>query len=85
MVVIWIAVWIQGLFSGFVTTGRHGKWLMDTNLLLILIRQKAALARRALAEVCTVPRLLVIILFIPEQQVYIKTSMTLESPNLRLH
>ena len=39
--------WIQGLFSGFVI-GRYGKWLTD-----ILIRQMAALVRRALAEVCT--------------------------------
>jgi len=31
------------------------------NLLLIMIRQMAALVRRALAEVCTVPVLLVII------------------------
>ena len=48
-------VWIQGLFSGFVTTGRYGKWLTHINLLLILIHQIAALVRRALAEVCTVP------------------------------
>ena len=34
-----ITVWIQGLFSGFVTVGRYGKWLTDINLLLILIRQ----------------------------------------------
>jgi len=47
------------LFSGFVTIGRYGKWLRDVNLLLILIRQMAALVRRALAEVCTVPVLLV--------------------------
>jgi len=38
---------------------RHGKWLTDINLLLILIRQIAALVRRALAEVCTVSVLLV--------------------------
>jgi len=33
---------------------------MDIDLLLVLIRQMAALVRRALAEVCTVPELLVI-------------------------
>jgi len=27
-----------GIVSGFVTTGRYGKWLTDINLLLILIR-----------------------------------------------
>jgi len=36
-------------------TGRYGKWLTDINLLVILIGQIAALVRRALAEVCTVP------------------------------
>ena len=56
---IWITVWIQELFSGFVTIGRYGKWLTDINLLLILIRQMAAMVRRALAEVRTVPVLLV--------------------------
>ena len=50
-----ITIWIQGLFSGFVTIGSYGKWLTDINLLLILIRQMAALVRRALAEVCPVP------------------------------
>jgi len=54
-----ITVWIQGLFSGFVTTGRYGTWLTDTNLLLILICQMAALAIRALEEVYTAPVLLV--------------------------
>ena len=54
-----ITVWIQGLFCGFVTIGRYGKWLTGINLLLILIRQTAALVRRALAEVCTVPVFLV--------------------------
>jgi len=53
-----ITVWIRGLFSGFVTIERYGKWLADMNLLLILIRQMVALVRRALAEVCTVPVLL---------------------------
>jgi len=56
---IHITVWIRGLFSGFVTIGRYGKWSTDINLLLILIRQMPALVRRALAEVCTVPVLLV--------------------------
>jgi len=34
---------------------------MDINLLLILIRQMVALVRHALAEVCTVPLLLVVL------------------------
>jgi len=42
-----ITVWIHGLFSGFVTIGRYG-----TDI--------ATLVRPALAEVCTVPLLLVI-------------------------
>jgi len=46
-----ITVWLEGLFSRFVTTGRHGKWFTD---MLILIRQMTALTRRVLAEVCTV-------------------------------
>ena len=41
---------IQGLFSGFVTIGRYGKWLTDK-----LAAQMAVLVRRALADVCTVP------------------------------
>jgi len=49
-----------GLFSGFVTIERCGKWLTDINLLLILFRQMAALVRRALAEACSVPVLLVL-------------------------
>jgi len=48
-----------GIVFGFVTIGRYGKWSTDINLLLILIRQTAALVRRALAKVCTVPVLLV--------------------------
>jgi len=36
------------IVSVFVTIGRYGKWLTDINLLLILIRQMAALVRRAL-------------------------------------
>jgi len=63
-VAIWITVWIRGLFSGFVTIGRYGKWSTDIQLLLILIRhQMAALVRRASAEVCTIPVLLVIEMF----------------------
>jgi len=57
LVAIRITVWIQGLFSGFVTTGRYGKCLTDINLLLILIR-----VRRALVEVCTFPVLLVVVI-----------------------
>ena len=52
-------VWIRGLFSGFVTIGRYGNWLTNINLLLVLIRQMAAMVRRALAEVRTVSVLLV--------------------------
>jgi len=48
-------IWIPGLFSGFVAIGRYRKWLTDINVLFILILQTAALVRRALAEVCTVP------------------------------
>ena len=52
-----------GIVSGFVTITRYGKWLTDINMLLILIRQMAALVRRALAQVCTVPVLLVVSIF----------------------
>jgi len=55
-----VTVWIRGLFSGFVTIGRYGKWLTDINLLFKLICQMAALVRCALAEVCTVPVFVVI-------------------------
>jgi len=48
-----------GIVSGFVTIGRYGKWLTDINVLFILIRQMAALVRHALADICTVPVLLV--------------------------
>ena len=48
------------MFSGFVTIVRYRKWLSDINLLLGLIHQMAALVRRALEEVCTVPVLLVV-------------------------
>jgi len=44
----------------FVTTGRCGKVVNRHSF--ILIRQMAALVRRALAEVCTVSRLLVFLL-----------------------
>jgi len=37
--------WIQGLFSGFITIRRFGKWLTDINLLLIQICQMVALMR----------------------------------------
>jgi len=46
------------LLFGFVIIGRYGKWLTDINLLLIVIRQMAALVIRALAEVCPVSMLL---------------------------
>jgi len=38
LVAIRITVWIQGLFSGFVTNGRYGKWLTDIHS---FIRQTA--------------------------------------------
>jgi len=57
--VIQITFWIQGLFSEFVTIGKYRKLLTDINMLLILIPQMAAVVRRALAEACTVPVLLV--------------------------
>jgi len=47
-----------GLISAFVTIGRYGKWLTDDSF--ILFRQMAALVRRAFAEACSVPVLLVI-------------------------
>jgi len=50
---------IQGFFSGFVTIGGYGKWLKGINIVLILICPTAALVRRDLAKVCTVPVLLV--------------------------
>ena len=59
LLAIQITIWIQRLFTGFVTIGRHGKWLTDINLPLILIRQMVALVRRALVDVFTVPVLLV--------------------------
>jgi len=34
-----------GIVSGFVTIGRYRKWSTDKNLLLILIRQMAAMVR----------------------------------------
>jgi len=53
-----ITVWIQGLFfSGFVTIGRY--WKVVNGHSFILIRQMAALVRCVLAEVYTVPVLLV--------------------------
>jgi len=32
LVAIWITIYIQGLFSGFVTIGRYGKWYQPTAL-----------------------------------------------------
>ena len=52
---IQITVWIQELFSLFVTIGRYGKWLTGINLLLKLIRQMAALVRHALTVVDIAP------------------------------
>jgi len=49
-VAIRITVWIQELFSGFVAIGRYGKWLTDVNVLLILIRQMAALVKTRLGR-----------------------------------
>jgi len=42
-----VTVWIQGLFSGFVTIGSYGNWLMDIHDSFILILKMAALVRRA--------------------------------------
>ena len=53
------------LDTGIVYRIRHyceiRKWLTDINLLPILIRQMAALVKRALLEVCTVPMLPVLL------------------------
>ena len=65
-VAIRITVWIQGLFTEFVTIGRYGRWLTNINLLLTLIRQMV-LVTRALAEVCTAPVLLVYNIAISER------------------
>ena len=59
-----ITIWIQGLFSGFVTIGRYGKWyqptaLRDAALACIAIATMTSLRHRALAEVYTVPVLLI--------------------------
>jgi len=57
--------WIQGLFSRFFTTGRYRKWyqptaLYDAAVLAgIAIATMTSLRHRPLAEVCTVPVLLV--------------------------
>jgi len=53
LVAIPITIGMQGLFTGFVTTRIYGHWF-------VLIRQMAGLVRHALAEVCTVPALLLI-------------------------
>jgi len=78
-VAIRITVCIQGLFSGFVTSGRYGKWLTRINLLLHPVIHSywfarwlewrdwyPTLVRRAVAEVglCIVLVLLVIIVVI---------------------
>jgi len=69
-----IAVWIQGLFSGFVTVGRYGKWYHNRLCCATLqcractgrhrhsnndVITSPAHDRRALAEVCTVSVLLI--------------------------
>jgi len=73
---ILITVGIQGLFSGFVTIGRYGKWYQPTALHDAAVQAISGIGivtmrsirhrtmrdnhdRRALAEVCTVPMLLV--------------------------
>jgi len=75
-VAIRITVWIHGLFSGFITIGRYGKWYQPTALHDAAVQAIAGIDivtmrsirhrtmtdnhdRRALAEVCTVPTLLV--------------------------
>jgi len=80
-VAIRITVWIQGLFFGFVTIGRYGKWYQPTALrdgagiavaTMTSLRHRpttdsganiATPVRRALAEVCTAPMLLVLFAF----------------------
>ena len=66
-------------FFAFVIIGRYGKWLTDINLLLVMIRQMAALVRRALAEVCTVLVLLVEVLV----DVVTVTALATEFDNCR--
>jgi len=70
LAVIQITVWMQGLFSGFVTVsvGRYGKWYQPTTARRCSARHALAgnaiatmtsLRDRPLMEVCTVPVLLV--------------------------
>jgi len=71
LVVIRITVWIQGLFSGFVAIGRYRKLYQPTALRDAAVRRHSnydvitspattdSHDRRALAEVCAVPVLLV--------------------------
>jgi len=69
LVTIQITIWIQGLFSRFVfvTTGKYGKWYQPTALCDAActsrhchsIATMMSLRHRPLAEVCTVPVLLV--------------------------
>jgi len=74
-------IWIHGLFSGFVTIGRYGKWYQSIALrdaagiaiatMTSLCHRRtpdsgtdiATMVRRTLAEVCTVPVLLVFRVF----------------------
>ena len=67
-----ITVWIQRLFSGLVTIGRYGKLYQPTvlrddaehgiQIAGITIAPMTPLRRRPLAEVCTVPVLLVVLM-----------------------
>jgi len=66
------------MFSGFVATGRYGKRLTDINLLLLLIRQMAALARRVLTEVCTVPLLRLVLTWF-ENRAHLREGRIVES------
>jgi len=57
--------WRSGLFSGFVTIGRYGKWSTDCCIESFIHTDSpgagtdiATLVRRVLVEVCTVPVLL---------------------------
>jgi len=70
LVAIRITVWIQGLFSGFDTSGRYGKhdWAAITTSLRHrsvhdIATATALHAACSVAEVCTVPVFLVLNLF----------------------
>ena len=65
-----ITVWLQGLFSGFVTSGRHGTTLQCWGM-----QQQPSHHHSncdwPLAEVCTVPVLLIFCMFCPYFSVFV--------------